>query len=431
MGFTTLDLSAAAFPVGFAIWDGTAITSENPGDSIEFVIPGLALDPTKYYEFQFDVDAYDESLTLPYLYFTATDAAETGTSYPELGETFDPTESGNPCTLTVYVGPGLQEWDTTVPIGYNHPWFYFDSDVRITAGRYRTMRLTALSDWRDDALPVWVSRQSFPADAREVVVSADGSPTPATVDDCWDGTGSIGVEVTDYSVFESSADVSSKFSSPSIFACLWQQSWLTLKRTGSDPTVSTGLLPEGSTAQFVEWEASSVPNDVRLNLLLLTTAYDQGYEWFMKIVPGLTPGGAAYHPGFVSGGDVSGLDTLVVVSPSALNSTVHVDADRLADFGIGPTGSVQFALAPVDQWTEDQSWAYDVPPTGPSMKVSTSLEAGYKLRYKARFLVPEGGVDPARQLWPRNDDAGPALGRVWPPPDNPQSGVGFGANAPL
>lgn len=428
MVFTSLDLSTAVFPVGGAVYDAGAITSASPGDSIEFLFSGLALDPGTYYQFQFDVDAYDETLTLPYVYFTATNAGETSTYYPQLGETFDPTESGAPCTLTVNVGPDLDDWNSATGAGYNHPWFYFDADVRIVGVRYQKMRLTAQTDWLDDALPVWVARQSYPADAREVVISADaGFPGPATVDACWDGTGTIGVTVTDYSVFEGGADVSSLFGSPGVFGCLWQQSWLTMKRTGADPTVSVGQLPASPNEPvFVEWEPSSVPDDVRLHLLLHTTAYTEGYNWFIKKVD-LVPGDPAYHPGFVSGASMAGQPTLVgPISPATLDSTITLDKDDLATFGIGPTGDVQFALAPVDEWTQAQSWAYGTPPSPASQRVSTSFESGYTLRYKAQYLVPFGGV-PERRIFPRQ-----ATDRqIWPPPATFQAGRGIGPNTPV
>lgn len=45
-----------------------------------------------------------------------------------------------------------------------------------------------------------------------------------------------------------------------------------------------------------------------------------------------------------------------------------------------------------------------------------------------RFFIP--GV-PARRIYPRTDSVGPGLGRNYPPPNTPQSGVRFGSSSPL
>lgn len=432
MGFTSLDISTAVFPTGTGRLDAGAIVSNTPGDYPEWVIPGFALDPAKFYEIVLTYDSYDPIDTTPYVFLSPTDATEASTGYYFLGDGAGDT-TGDPQDVHIFIGPGLNDWDSFVPYGQNHLWYSGDPDLRVTAIRYRTMKLTDWTDWLDDARPVWRSRQSFPSNARYRSVSGD-SGAGATVDECWAGTGSSGHEETQYSVFESVEDVSSLFTSPDPFGCLWAQSWLTCKRTGSDPTVSTGLLPEGSTPVFVEWEPSSVPDDVRLNLLTANTAYGNGYDWHMKIVSGLTPGDPAYAPGFVDGGSMAALDTLAVLTPTAANQTFTLGAATLAARGIYPTGDVQFVLAPVDQWTQAQAWSYGDPPSATSMKVSVSLEVGYHLRYKARFLVPDGFTppDPVRRMWPRPASAeGPALGRNWPPPITEQSGGRFGPGAPV
>lgn len=438
MGYTTLDISTAVFPTGTGRLDSGAIVSNTTGDSPEWVIPGFALTPGKFYEIVLSYATYDPHDTAPYAWLAPTDPSESYPSYYFLGDAAGD-DSGDPQDIHIFIGPGINDWDSFIPAGYNHVRFNGDPDLRITAIKWQNVTLSDWSDWLDDAPDVWVFRNSVPSPAVYKVDSLDSTHGSATQQRAWDGTGNTPTTDTS-SYFRSGFGFAAAYNSPDPFGCLWSQEWVTIKRSATEPGASSGVLPAPVATNpllaTVEWEPSTDPVDHRIHVLVSASKV-YATETHIKLVAGLTYGDPLYSPGFVSGSSMAGMADAVVL-PMTYGGAEPAMADGVIDgatliaAGIPLTGAVQAAVAPVDEWTQSQVWSYGVPAGNVAFRSRPFFETAYHLRYRAKYWIPAGGTSvPPRRLYPRDTNDGPGIGRSYPPPTTQQAGRRFGAGAPV
>lgn len=390
-----LNLSTAVFPLGNAHWDGTAIVGNTSSDDPEFVIPRVALQPTRFYRVEVDFGAYDPADD-PYVFIAPTDATESGTSFDELSEVFLFTSGdGTPVTAIAYMGPGMGDWDSNVPSGFNHLWFYVDRRIPITAIRIQMGTVdTDWSDWHDDAELVWWSRNIISPEPsndihqqRSYDVIESGSYPPGDINEAWSGTGHYLAgtpELTNGSGTNASMFLGDNLGN----LYIWEQRWWTKTRTADEVTVTAGILPDiwaSDPPVLTEWEPTNVPIEHRLEIHAASTVSDN------YIVKGFVVSGPdGWNPGvFLDRGTMVAQPDLVTQflpgdESFADTQVFYADDAALAAIGYPFTGEAYYVIGIVDMPTQTGTWDGV---TRQARVTSISPMTAYQPRYRVKAFI--------------------------------------------
>jgi len=385
MGFTEIDLSTCLLPGGWAVYDGTAIKGSTTTNFPDFIpAGGLALDPAKFYTFEFDVEPTPGMSTSAGMWVYSQLPGDPLTSYDashwyRLGSSFgDGTGAAQAVTITV--GPNRDQWNSAVSAGETNVLFEgYRNGLRITGARYQEVVLT-YSDWYTDAEDVWATANTTSSVVRWSASGSSADLTDVELAAIWAGTSTshttveiIGPAADGQSSAGLDAERTGDSSIPPwIGTGFYNQSWFTASRTAGWTVTSSSpgaWVAADPTVAVVDWEPQTVPFEQRLRVTFRSGEV-AGELAHVKILD-------AAPASFTPGGAMAALDDFAVLP-------VAVDA-LIPNPGLPLTGAISVAVSLVDPLTQSQD-ATVTTRSGFSKSVRAD-GIGWEMRYRPRYRV--------------------------------------------